>query len=485
MSRRTVAIIFVVVLAAAYWSLIARNISFAVGGSDSSGYMSEARMFASGRLSIFVEPVRMLKISPEHAPIFVPIGFRDAPNARMVPSYPPGLPLHFAVAGMIGGWERAPFYVSAIFTMLTLVVLYSLARELGLNEWMSLAAVAIFAAVPIVISSAVQPLSDMVATFWAVLAVWSALRGTRQIPLPQAGEGSAIFAGAAFAIGVWVRPTNILIAIPLAFAFRWRWRGLAWAIAAAIPLGLVLMWLNARLFGSPFTTGYGSFASVIDWNALRRCPTHHLQWLATTLTPLVPLGGILVMFDRNIDKWTRALLPIWFALFIAFYSIYNICSDWWDMRFLLPAIPALIIGTLLILRRFHRGIVALLIIAMIVSPAVASKRLGVTGFDEGEAFWPATIKWAEPQLPKRAVVISGIYSGPFFFYAQRFTARWDQLDTDTYQLLRAYAANAKVPWYAMTSEVADIKPEDFVKKYPGNWKQLGTYRDVTLWRLDE
>ena len=86
----------------------------------------------------------------------------------------------------------------------------------------------------------------------------------------------------------------------------------------------------------------------------------------------------------------------------------------------------------------------------------------------------------------RAVVfVSEIYSDPFWHHPQRFIARWDLLDTDTYQLLRAYAANANLPWYAVTSEVADIKPEDFPRKYPGNLAQLGTHRDVTVWRLDE
>lgn len=48
------------------------------------------------------------------------------------------------------------------------------------------------------------------------------------------------------------------------------------------------------------------------------------------------------------------------------------------MRFLCPAIPALIIATLL-------GY-ALPILAIMITPAFASKRFGVTGFDEGEAF---------------------------------------------------------------------------------------------------
>ncbi len=468
----------VVVLGAAWWWLIASNICFAVGGSDSSGYMSEARMFTTGRLSIPVEPIETMKLSASYTPLFVPIGFKPGRGARMVPSYPPGLPVHFAIAALVGGWDRAPFYVSPLAAMATLLILYLLAREIGLPRWLSAAAVAIFAAIPIVISSAVQPLSDVLAAFWAVLTIWLALRSEKTHWL-------AISSGVAFGISVWVRPTNFLMALPLAFALRWRPKRLAWAAIGALPIGLALMWINARLFGSPFTTGYGSVIDVVSWEALRRCPAHHLRWIATTLTPLVPLGAIAVIFDRRVNGWMRALLPLWFGVFLAFYSMYGVCSDWWDMRFLLPGVPALILGTLLVLQRIPKGIVAICVAAMIITPAVASKKLGVTAFDEQEAFWPKTIRWAEPQLPKRAVVISGIYSGAFYYYAERFTVRWDLLDTDTYQLLRAYATNASLPWYAVTSEVADIKPQDFPRKYPGNWKALATYRDVTVWRLDE
>jgi hypothetical protein len=29
-----------------------------------------------------------------------------------------------------------------------------------------------------------------------------------------------------------------------------------------------------------------------------------------------------------------------------------------------------------------------------------------------------------------------------------------------------------MPWYAVTSADADIKPEDFPKRYPGKWRVL-------------
>jgi hypothetical protein len=472
-SSRRIFFAVVIIGVSAYAALIVRNISFNVGGADSSGYLGEAKMFAEGRLRIPIDPLRELAIGPKFAPVFTPLGFSWTSTDHMVPLYPPGLPLHFAAAGIVFGWDRAPFYVSPIFTLLTIAAIYFLAREAGLDRWFSIGAAAIFAAIPVVISTSLQPLSDNVATFWAVLAI---LFAYRRWPVP---------AGVAFAIGVWVRPTNLLLALPLAFALRWQWRSLLLAAAGALPLGRALMWMNFRMFGSPFTTGYGRVTDVVDWNVLRTCSMHHLGWIAKTLTPLVPVATLLAVFDRKISRWTRVTLFAWFVVFIAFYSVYNVCQDWWDMRFVLPGIPAAIIATVLVLQRFPKAIAALLMVALVMAPAMMSRRLSATGFGRAESFWPATIAWAEPQLPKRAVVISGIYSGPFYYYAKRFTARHDMMDSDTYQLLRAYAGVANLPWYAMISADADLKPDQFLAKYPGNWTKIDQYRDCTLWRLDE
>src|SRR5438045_2769408 len=152
----------------AYAAMLERHLVTAVGGSDSSGYMNEARLFASGRMGLDVEPVRAMKLDPKaFTRFFMPVGFREVPHGRMVPTYPAGLPLHFMAAALIGGWSFAPYCVSALSAIGSLFLLYAIGRELGLERWWSIAAAAILAAVPIFISSAVQPLSDDLATFWA------------------------------------------------------------------------------------------------------------------------------------------------------------------------------------------------------------------------------------------------------------------------------------------------------------------------------
>jgi hypothetical protein len=223
---------------------------------------------------------------------------------------------------------------------------------------------------------------------------------------------------------------------------------------------------------------------------IAKCAPHHLLWIVKTMSPLVFVGLVVAVIDRRIDRWTRVLLPVWIGVFFAFYMAYDICSDWWDTRFLLPGIPALIVASLLVLQRLattrtRSVIAACLALIMIATPLVMARRLQVFGYGQGEQQWPRMVRWTEAQLPPDALLISGIFSGAFYYYADRFTVRWDQLSTDDYQLMRAYAGNANLRWYAMLSSVADTSEEEFVRRYPGRWTVVARERDVTLWRLEE
>jgi dolichyl-phosphate-mannose-protein mannosyltransferase len=467
----------------AYFWVLARHTAFAVGGPDSSGYMNEARMFAAGQLKAPVTPLRTMKLPISFTHCFTPLGFLTAPKGRMVPSYPPGLPLHFAVAGKLGGWNRAPYLVVPLLATLSLILMYGIARELRLSRVWSLVASALLASIPIFLSSAIQPLSDDAALFWALVAMYCALRANRRAAL-------AIVAGIAFGIGVWVRPTNLLLALPFAFALRWRWPLLWRAAVGAIPVGLALAAYQKVQFGSPFLTGYGSAGEMLQASIIAKCAPHHLLWLMKTMSPLAILGLLFAIVDRRLERRTRILLPIWIGIFFLFYMAYDICADWWDMRFLLPGVPALIIGPLLVLQRLattrvRSFVAAALALVLLVTPIVMSRRLRVFDYGKGELQWPRFVSWTERQLPPNALVIGGIFCGAFYYYSDRFVVRWDQLETDDFQLMRAYAGNANLRWYAMMSSVADTSEEEFVKRYPGKWTVVARERDVTLWRLDE
>jgi hypothetical protein len=176
----------------AYALVLFHHTVFAVGGSDSSGYVNAARLLSEGQVTARVRGLDRLSLGPEFTEIFIPLGFSPGPRpGTMSPSYPPGLPLHMAAAGLLGGWSRAPFFVSPIAALVCLVLMYLLGRELGLSPALALSGSALLGFAPVFVFQAVQPMSDVVATAWALAAVFAAYRSrARSSPLWGAAAGA-------------------------------------------------------------------------------------------------------------------------------------------------------------------------------------------------------------------------------------------------------------------------------------------------------
>lgn len=466
----------VVIAAAVYGLTLFLHRSTGAGGADSSGYLNEARMIAAGQTSIPIRLLSVLHLPPEFAYIFTPLGF--APSrlhpGRMVPTYPPGLPAHFAIAGTIGGWSQAPFLMPILAGFVSLALLYVLARQFGLNPWLSAAASAILAVCPVFLFMTAQPMSDVFALVWTLAAVVSAIASERR-------PWFAALAGAAFGVSVCVRPSNLLAALAVAFALRWRPSRLAMAVAASIPFAIALMSWNYALYGNPIVTGYGEFGGLLSLaNARVRIP-HYAYWLFAQLTPLVFPGGLLAGFDRRIDPLRRALLIFWFVPFFAFYCFYGPYETWWYTRFLLPAIPPLIIGFLSLIRNLRVRVAAFLVV-VILYVAIRQDRKPLEPLNVGkeESIYPEIAARFGPKLPRDAIIMSGLFSGSLLYYLDRDCVRYDQLDNDRFQFLRAYAANANLHWYAILPghEWAEAQRLD------ARWVKVDEYRGVLLLRLE-
>jgi hypothetical protein len=407
-------------------------------------------------------------------------------DGTMVPTYPAGVPMHQALLGKLFGWNRGPFVLGPLIGFLTLFVFVALMCELGVPLEYAMGGAAVYVLIPVFVDHAVQPVSDVVASFYSIIAIWLALRASRVAPaiLP------AILSGVAFSIGVWVRPTNFLLCIALAFALRWNPRRLIASAIGSAPLGLALAWWDKTLYGSPFRTGYGSLFDVIKASPV--CGAFHLRMTATLMTPLVALGALFVFFDRRVDGWLRALIGVWLGSFLLFYSFYDFC----DERFLLPALPALVAGFLLVVKRaagaigaytpvFAQVVAGLVIVAVIgvqIETLYDQETLQLVKFD---SIYPTSIAFAEARMPKNAVVVSGLMAGAFLYDSGRYTFRFDVLpEPGRLALVRAAAKRAHKEWYALLS-VAEMTPDRFAVWEPSQWVPVGMNRDVTLWRLRE
>lgn len=445
-------------------------------------------MIASGRMSLPVPLLSELQLPSDQIVAITPIGWMQGRVERtMVPTYPAGVPMHQALLGRLFGWNSAPFLVGPLLAFLALFVFVALMREFGLPLEHAMVGAAVFGLIPSFVEHAMQPVSDSVAAFYSILAIWLAMRASRVAP----GIVPAILSGVAFAIGVWVRPTNFLLCIALAFALRWNPRRLIAAAIGSAPLGLALAWWNNTLYGSPFRFGYGSFFEVIRPYPV--CATFHLQAIGEMLTPLVAIGALFVFFDKRIEGRLRALIGVWIGSFFLFYSFYDFRND----RFLLPAVPALIAGFLLVLPRaaatvasratprFARAVAALVIALLIGVQLVSLHDHHSLNLANEDSIYPSSIAFADAHLPPNAIVASGLMSGAFL-YEGRYTIRFDMAGDIRVSLpkLREGAKRAHKQWYALLS-VFESPPERFDVWEPSRWVPVGMNENVTLWRLED
>jgi hypothetical protein len=473
--------------AVGYFALLLKYNCWFSGGPDSSGYCTEAKMIASGRMSLPAPILGELGLPPDMIEAVTPLGWTRGKVANtMVPTYPAGVPMHQALLGKLFGWNRAPFLVGPLIGVLTLFVFVALMGELGLPAEYGMGGAAIYVLIPAFVNHAMQPVSDSVAGFYSITAIWLALRASRVAPAIV----PAILSGLAFSVGVWVRPTNFLLCIALAFALRWNPRRLMLTAIGAAPLGLALAWWNKSLYGSPFRTGYGSLFDVLK--PYPACGAFHLRMTGEMLTPLIALGALFVFFDRRIGGWLRTLIAVWAGSFLLFYSFYDFC----DERFLLPALPPLIGGFLLVLKRaagvigeytplYAEAIAALVILTIMGLQVESIRDQDTLSLARWDSIYPSSVAFAEARLPKDAVVVSGLMAGAFLYDTGRYTLRFDVLpEPGRLPLAREAVQRAHKKWYALLS-VAESSPERFAAWEPSRWVPVAMNGDVTLWKLEE
>ena len=220
---------------------------FAAGGADAYGYVSQATGWASGHI---VAPNPLAAFETTIGPAVVPLGYRPAlsPGA-MVPIYAPGLPLAMALAVVLGG-AGAVYYVVPILAGLAVWCTYRLGARVDRPLTGMIAAI-LLAFSPIFVFQSLEPMSDVPATAWWMLAWLLAL-------LP--GVWGPLGSGLAVSAAVLTRPNLVPLALVLLIvvaALAPRGRRLTLFAAGSMPGCLLVAWLNQRLYGSPLASGTG------------------------------------------------------------------------------------------------------------------------------------------------------------------------------------------------------------------------------------
>jgi hypothetical protein len=395
-----------------------------IGGADSYGYVSASATIAAGRL-IDPAPIAEALSAGNRLAIASPLGWAPAPdNSGIVPTFPIGVSALMAILTIVTGPIGA-FYVAPIAGIITLMVTYRIARD-WFDAETGLFAAALVAWNPLVIAYAKQPMSDMPATMWIMLATFLALRST---------TGSAFAAGLAAGAAVITRPALLVAAaiVPL-LAYRGetpRQRLLASGAGLAIGIAVVMSIQN-HLFGSPFSTGYGAAGALFSISHLTTNLAIFARQGWRVVGPLWIPGLIVGLFAaRPEPRWKPAAILGAVALPYLFYLPFD---HWETLRFLLPGlVPVTVLaaaGLMRIARTPRRpAVTAAIITAFAAIVAGRSESLlrasSVWDIAAMEARYPLAGEWVNVNTPLTSVVMANQHSGSLRWYGKRQTIRWD------------------------------------------------------------
>ena len=435
MSRRAAPVIALAAACAAATVSMAFG-TYAVGGADSYGYVSQAELLARGRLT--EPPPRDPGFTWPDAPAtLTPLGFTGGPGGALAPLYPPGLPLLMAPLALVD--RRAVFLLLPLCAAAAVWLCWRLGHELGEPVAGGIAA-GLLAVSPTFLYQAVQPMSDVPATACWLGALVMA-RGDSRWRTAAAGAIASI----AILIRPNLAPLLLLLAV-VAATRRGRFEtGRAGLCSAAALPGLVLLGVIQQVrYGSPLASGYGPFDELFSLSFAAPNLARYPRWLVETHTPFIALWLFAPLWIRHENvaaaRWLGWCLWLFCAGVLAAYLpyVYFRPEEWFYTRFLLPAIPLmLLLGAIAVvgpLRRvWPRGgepAAAILAVGVGVVCAMAAGSAGVFSLHEAERKFPDVGRFVRDHLPAHAFVLAAQHSGSVRYYAGRRTLRWDVLRPD-------------------------------------------------------
>jgi len=399
--------------------------------SDASGYVSQSALWAWRAPKIDQQFAATLPW-PGASDSLTPLGYRIGPDGSMVPTYAPGVPWLMALGRAVTAC--GPYLVGPICGALLVLFTFQLGRPL-IGAGPAVVAAALVACSPVVVFMAMLPMADVpAATFWiGALAV--AVGGS---------PARTIGAGLLTAVAILIRPNLVPLAVfpwlmVMVRADTWRDRITRTALfaAASLPGALAVAWVNATLYGSPLTSGYGDIGPGFRLaHAAANIRLYPAWWLESQ-------GPFAFFFVVILWHWIRrrsikpeVLVLAGFGLSVGLLYLFYLPFDaWWYLRFVVPAVPvafllcadavALTAGSTATVR-----FVALSAFTM-VTAAHATRFIDtrdLLDIGTGER------RYLEPALhiaattPPDAVILSMQHSGSVRYYTGRLILRWDALD---------------------------------------------------------
>jgi hypothetical protein len=412
--------------------------------ADAFGYLSQSVMWLRGGLTID-QPFAAEVPWPNADWTFSPLGYRPGSGHVLVPTYAPGLPLLMSAGRILSAcW---PFYIAPLAGAVLVLLTAALGRRLFGRATATAAAVMV-AASPVVIWWSLAPMTDVpVAAFW-IAALLAADR-------PRL-SGAAL-AGLLSGIAIAIRPNLAPLALfPLLLsAVHGGGRNAIVArsaalIAAVLPFVVFVGLVHRALYGSPFTSGYGTASTIYSFRHALTNLVRYPSWWWHAHGLVGWLFLVAVFRPRPVATRARVAILVLFAAAVGMaYVFYMPFDEWAYLRFVISALPVVMLlsADAIAWLTSRRG-AALCAAALSACSALAVvqgiHRARWDGFfrfaDNDQAFVDAAM-YIDATAPAPSVVFSMLHSGSVRYYAGRQTLRFDILDPQW--LDRAVAALAE------------------------------------------
>jgi hypothetical protein len=469
----------VAVAAAAALALFAglRYGSYAAAGSDSYGYLSQARLWLEGTLRLQQPWVEQWSW-PNREWMFTPLGYRPSgTEGTIVPTYPAGLPIVMALFLAVFG-ANGPFYVVPLFGALMVWLTYLLGRQTTSSGGVGALAALLLVTSPVFLAHVTVPMSDIPAAAGWTLVCLLVLKNRTTAAGWAAGASLIIrpnlFLLAMFPVIVWETvPGSVSRASaetdPGTVSLRYA-KGL-------VPALIVIMALNTYLYEGPLTFGYGGILESYTLSAFPANAVNYLRWLLQTQTPLILLAIVPLVVrgalrDEGAGPSPRVCLAALLALTWLSYLFYGVFDDWRYLRFLLPAYPVLFVLVAAAVFWIVRAMpgearvpaAALVFAAMMVYGVQTGRDNGIfrqAAFEQRHVRAAAEVS---SRTPENAVVLSVQHSGSVRYYAGRITMRYDWLPSDRLDAAVHELARQGHPAYLV---VDDWEQKEFQSRFAG------------------
>jgi hypothetical protein len=176
------------------------------------------------------------------------------------------------------------------------------------------------------------------------------------------------------------------------------------------------------------------------------------------------------------------------------YLFYGITHEaWWCLRFILPALPGLILAGLLGVESLARGpaarwprafrpaIAAVLVLWAVGNSAYWMRALHVLYVPGYERVYADAARELRAHAPANAVVLASLTSGCVYYYTELPVLNFDFLPDGGFPRYAERARAAGRPFYALifqTEEETALR-----RRCPGPWTRVTTVGNIGLWKL--